>query len=83
MRESWAAPASALQCPRLYGGGECPPAGIPLPLRFPHPADLVHHQEVLYSFPIGKDYVSSVLHGLRQDLLHLLGDHTWGGTSLM
>lgn len=49
-------------------------------LQFPHRADLVHHQEVLYGFPIGEDHVSCVLHSLRQDLLHLLGNDTWGGT---
>lgn len=43
--------------------------------------DLVHHQEVFYGFPIGENHISRVLYGFRQDLLHLLGDDTWGGTS--
>lgn len=40
--------------------------------------DLVHHQEILYGLSIGKDHVSSVLHGFRQDLLHFLRDDTCG-----
>lgn len=40
--------------------------------------DLVYYQEVLYGFPVGKDYISCVLHSLRQDLLHFLCDDTWG-----
>lgn len=47
-------------------------------LQFPLGTNLVHHQKVLYGVPVGKDHVSSVLHSLRQDLLHLLGDDTWG-----
>lgn len=70
--------------PSLYGGGmdalqlACP-SGPPTPL--PLSSDLIHHQEVLYGFPVGKDHISSVFHGFRQDLLHLLGNDTWRGSS--
>lgn len=64
-------PPSASQC--LLLASPSVPALPPAPI-----TDLVHHQEVLYGFPIGKDYVSCVLHSLRQDLLHFLCDDTWG-----
>lgn len=43
--------------------------------------DLVHNQEVLYGVPVGKHHVPRVLHGLGQNLLHVLGDDAWGGTN--
>ena len=89
MREDWGAGGmllfSALQCPRSLRRGvnalQLVHPSAPWAPFSPSSTDLVHHQEVLYGFPIGKDHISSVLHGLRQDLLHLLSDDTWGEAS--